>query len=217
MWYNIRPIQKKAPAWPWKNLVRNGLPAVVSREACPTMPDLITPFNWKKLEEIPVEPEIPLLPDLMISRDMKSVFTTAVRMYDYVGVHLELESGNDPFEPISKEMRRWMKKLLSTRIPLDAIVIGDDLAHAMGPFIRPSLMGPYWDQLDRWRRLAHANDLKLIFHTDGRIWKIYPELRDRVDWLIIQLDLNPELGRERWISDHTAVSLSWESYRTREM
>jgi hypothetical protein len=205
---NIRPVQLTPPRWPWKNQIMNGFPTVVEREAQPWMPDLVSCYNWDMLEEI----EIPLPLEGTCSRDMKSVFTTAVRMYGYEELYVQLLSGNNVFGFVGNEFVRWERRLREmTRI--DYVVIGDDIAHNENLFFPPNTLSRLLDVYEEIIWAAHAT---AVFHSDGHIEPIFDELCNIFDYFLIQKKLNPTIDGPN-IFDNDEPESGWESYPTREM
>ena len=205
---NIRPRQLNAPRWPWKNRILNGYPTVVEREPAPWMPELVSCYDWTDLEE----QRTPYPGEGRCSRDMKSIFTTAVRMYGYERLYLELSAGNNVFALIGGEMRRWLSRLLAVAC-IDWVLIGDDIAHNGGLFMPPALLQPLFGEYQAMRQLGRDHGALSVYHSDGDVTGAWPQLSGCADKFLFQKSL-VRLNGDR-ILDHTA-EMEWASYPVRE-
>ena len=138
---NLRPRQIATPPWPWTNRVMGGYPTVAEREPWSWMPDLVACYDWEHIEGQPAE--LPF--EGTCSRDMKSIFTTAVRMYGFERLYTQLLSNNNVFAMIGAEFWRWNQRLLA-ETQIDYLMIGDDLAHNGGLFMPPEMLEPLIDR-----------------------------------------------------------------------
>jgi len=204
---NVRPKQIAAPRWPWKNRIMNGLPTVVEREPHPWMPELVSCFDWTEFEE----QEIPIPLEGTCSRDMKSIFTTALRMYGYEELYRQLKAGNNVFEMIGAEMLRWTWRLGTCR-HIQYYVIGDDIAHKTNLIFPPDMLRQLIHQYNWFTLKGH----EMIFHSDGFIEPIWDALKEVFDYFLIQKDLNPNITGDN-IFDNGSSTMEWGSYKTKEM
>lgn len=205
---NIRPVQIHAPNWPWRNKVVNGLPYVVERVEHPWYPDLVSCFDWSQYETQDIGWDMPGV----CTRDMKSVHTTAVRMYGYERLWDELESGHNVFLPIAEIFRQWLRQLkLNTNF--DVLLIGDDIAHKRNTFLPPR----HLDMLAEAYQLlvSECYYCTTIFHTDGFVQSSLEPFANMFDFFIVQKSLNPALKGDCFL-DNDDPAIDWQSYPVKE-
>lgn len=212
---NVRPKQLHTPTWPWKNKIINGLPTVVESEPFPWMPELVSCYDWSTFEY----QETPYPGDGLGTRDMKSIFTTAVRMYGYERLYLEIMGGNNVFGFIGAEMRRWTRRMFEAadkqNIHIRWLVIGDDIAHNGGLFMPPGSLMWLYDEYVRMADLARLFGASTIYHSDGNITEAWRGLEQMAAGAYLFQKELVDIEDPR-IMEHES-ELEWSSYPVREM
>jgi hypothetical protein len=188
---NRRPKMIRPIPWPWKNKIDgNGFPVVVKRSGYGTMPDTVACFDWDHWEHQEVE----YLKDVEgpCTRDLKSVFTTAVRMYGFEQLYTELESGNNVFVMIANEFRRWIDRY-RTGIKSPWVIIGDDIAYKDNLFLPPAMIRELL--FPAWKILMKGHLYKLVFHSDGDVSDVLDAIMAefRPNYLVVQAHLNARM------------------------
>jgi len=90
----------------------------------------------------------------------------------------------------------------------EMVLIGDDLGYKTGPLLNPDLLekflGPSYRQIAEF---VHKQDMKLIFHSCGNLYKLLDKF---IDWgfdglLTLEPTASMELGKVREIVGHNLV------------
>jgi hypothetical protein len=180
---NIVPRQLSPIPWGWTNKTVPsdvvGLPSKLTFVEKPLgeirMPSLVEHFDWTSfvIEDFRKDKQFG-------TQNFKSVFTTAARFLGYERLLSEMPS----LHRITDGFLQWNYELLETiGDKLTYFMIGDDIAGNDGLF-----MG--FDDFQGWilpnyLRLLEkpiSFGLRLIFHSDGDIYKILPLLREAGFW-----------------------------------
>lgn len=171
---NVKPVQIAQIPWGWTNeTTSDGLIFVKEHPGEIRMPALTDYFDWTRFEiRTPLGESNAF--DLG-TVNMKSIFTTAARFLGYE--YLLTEQPN--LEPITWEFFLWNERLLETLPSIRYFVIGDDVASRKGLMVSP----------DTWRvwirpnlysliDLGRRHGCQVIYHSDGDISEILPDLKD---------------------------------------
>lgn len=135
------------------------------------MPSLSKYFDWRNFE-ISAGADAD---QVLATKDMKSIFTTAARFMGYGKLLMEQPNLN----AITNEFLGWNEKLLKKFPQISLFIIGDDVAGNRGLLLSPdnwrSWIKP---ELSKLIDLAHSYKCKVVYHSDGDIAEIVQDLSD---------------------------------------
>lgn len=171
---NVLPVQHTRIPWGWKNATIDSQLCgketyVIEPKGDLEMPDLCSYFDWSNF----IVEGLPSIAPLG-TRNYKSIFTTAVRLLGFERLLIELPD----LTGVADKFLEWNEELLCCwHGHLGYFFIGDDFAGNNGLFMDPdvwrSWLGPYYRKMID---LGHEGRCDVIFHSDGDIYDILPDL-----------------------------------------
>jgi hypothetical protein len=131
------------------------------------MPDLIKYFDWNSY----IVEGFPTFAPLG-TRNMKSIFTCAVRLLGFEKLLIE----RPDLSGVTSELLRWNQQLLARwGSKLEIFFLGDDFAGNRGLFMNPEVWRT-WLKPEYRKLLEVGRNLIKIFHSDGDIFDILEDL-----------------------------------------
>lgn len=205
MYRNIRPKQIKPIPWGWKNAEHNGRVFVKEPLGKIEMPNLVEYFSWTDYEYEESNER------LYGTRDMKSLFQTAVRFLGFEQALIKLYEGTLELDKIFQGFYAWNTMLLETApVDLTFFEIGDEYASNTGLLMSPGVwcreIKPY---LMKLIELAFSYNLTIIMHNDGDV----SELLEDYENMNVDILHYEKVGR---MKDPDTYLLLWENTTAEE-
>lgn len=180
LYANVFPKQIKPIDFGWENTTTRVGTFVSKPTGEIRMPHLVDHFDFSVFN---VEEYVAGRP--FGTRNFKSPFTMTTRFLGFERAVIEQPDLDD----IVDELVDWNEKLLVSYPFISYFHIGDDFAGNLATFISPSdwrkWLRPCYKRLTD---LAHTWNKTIIFHSDGNIYSVLPDL---VDLGIDYLDYQP--------------------------
>ncbi len=133
-------------------------------------------IDYRRFEEIRK-----ILPEGMgVIGQYGDIFTVAWELMGFENFAIALYEKPDLVQAVYDRVESLVLSMFETMASLDivgALWFSDDIAYTAGPMIRPAVLRKlFFPSLKKIGDLAAARKVPFIYHTDGRLWDVMPDI-----------------------------------------